>query len=83
MENRFFINAFGSICYTVNSIYHREDGPAWESSVGDKHWFINGKHHRVDGPAVEWISGGKQWFLNGIEYSKEEHSRLVKLKGFW
>jgi hypothetical protein len=51
-------------------VLHREDGPAYEGSNGDKVWYLNGKLHREDGPAVEWVGGTKFWYLNG-EYLTE------------
>ena len=43
--------------------FHRTDGPAIESSNGNKEWYINGKRHREDGPAAEWFTQ-KFWWVN-------------------
>ena len=62
------INEFGTKHYYKNkemTIFHREDGPAYESVDGHKEWCFNGKLHREDGPALEYTSGGKFWYLNG------------------
>jgi len=52
--------------------YHREDGPAIESTDGYKQWVINGSLHREDGPAIEGRYGNKSWYLNGIQYTEED-----------
>ena len=62
------VNEWGDIFYYKDAeltIRHREDGPAFERSNGDKCWYSNGQLHRVDGPAVEWVDGDKAWWLNG------------------
>jgi hypothetical protein len=54
------INELGNKFYYKDkemTIRHREDGPAFEWSGGDKSWFINGKLHREDGPAIEYANG--------------------------
>jgi hypothetical protein len=58
--------------YTYRKTLHREDGPALETSYGDKSWWFNGERHRVDGPAVEWAEGDKEWWFNNKEYTYEE-----------
>jgi hypothetical protein len=50
---------------------HREDGPAVETTFGNKIWYLNGKLHREDGPAIEKTDGAKHWFLNG-KYHRED-----------
>ena len=54
------------------NILHREDGPAFESSDGNKEWRINGNLHREDGPAIEWDGDGKSWYLNGERLTEQE-----------
>ena len=49
----------------INKKLHRENGPAVESTTGNKMWYLNGHRHRTDGPAVEWHNGDKWWYLNG------------------
>jgi hypothetical protein len=53
--------------------YHREDGPAFEYTSGDKLWYRNGKRHRETGPAIERADGSKSWYLNGVKMTEEEH----------
>jgi hypothetical protein len=45
--------------------FHREDGPAIESSDGTKQWYKEGKWHREDGPAIEFADGYKEWRKEG------------------
>ena len=52
--------------------YHREDGPAYENSNGNKEWYLNGKRHRLDGPALEYSCGEKYWFINDKELTEQE-----------
>jgi hypothetical protein len=61
----------GTKKWYLNGEFHREDGPAIETSDGHKEWFLNGKNHREDGPAVEFPDGTKEWFLNG-KYHRED-----------
>ena len=56
---------------------HREDGPAIESSNGDKTWFIDGKRHREDGPAIEYANGYKAWYINGEWLSEDEFNKRM------
>jgi hypothetical protein len=67
------INEYGTKHYYKDkemTIFHREDGPAYETVDGHKEWCLNGKLHREDGPAVVWKNGREAWFLNGVEYSE-------------
>ena len=69
------INELGNKFYYKDkemTIRHREDGPAFEWSGGDKSWFINGKLHREDGPAMEYTDGAKFWYINGKGLTKKE-----------
>ena len=50
------------------SILHREDGPAFQNSRGNKQWCIDGELHRVDGPAIEYSNGDKSWYINGLRH---------------
>ena len=50
--------------WMLNSMLHREDGPAYEGPTGTKAWHLNGKRHREDGPAIEYHNGDKYWYLN-------------------
>ena len=56
----------------LNGLFHREDGPAYETVDGIKYWCLYGKFHRVDGPAAIFPNGSKLWSLNDITYSYED-----------
>ena len=73
----------GSRHWSVDDLYHREDGPAIEYASGTKLWRKHGILHREGGPAIEYVSGTKAWFMNGekhredgpaIEYANGEKS---------
>jgi len=69
-----------------NGGLHCENGPAFISYTGNKHWYTHGNKHREDGPAVEWSDGTKQWWLHGKWInvsSQEEFERFMKLELFW
>ena len=53
------------VYWSVDNIYHRENGPAIEWKSGSKEWFFNGKHHRINGPAAEHYNGNRIWYFNG------------------
>jgi hypothetical protein len=59
-------------CWTVNGVFHRNDGPAriWQGVY--KEWHQHGKLHREDGPAVEYANGEKQWRINGQLLTEEQ-----------
>ncbi len=61
------------IYYDKNMRFHREDGPAWDSSVSFQ-WYVNGESHRNDGPALIYKDVEHfMWAYNGRElFSKEE-----------
>jgi hypothetical protein len=61
-----------------NGKFHREDGPAYEDSDGNKSWWINGNLHNKDGPAVECSNGSKHWYLNGISYTEQEYKKKMR-----
>lgn len=50
-----------------NGQYHREDGPAVETTTGTKYWYRYDVLHRDDGPAIEWLdgSGNTAYYING------------------
>jgi len=56
---------FGSKYWLLHGKYHREDGPAIETTDGYTAWYLNGDLHREDGPAVLYPDGHKQWHLHG------------------
>ena len=66
----------GNVRWFLDGIYHREDGPAVETSCG-KYWYKNGKRHREDGPAIEYSNGTVSWYLDGQCYSEEEHQKQL------
>ncbi len=55
----------------LNGKCHREDGPAIESSRGDRDWWLHGRRHREDGPAYEGANGDRKWCFHG-EYHRED-----------
>lgn len=56
----------GSVAYTHNGLWHREDGPAVIDAEGTKMWFRHGERHREDGPAQEYADGSRHWFQNDV-----------------
>ena len=71
-------------------LLHREDGPAYESSLFSevtgcvKVWYINGKRHREDGPARIWSHINKEdeleYWLNDEYFTKEEWEEEIMKK---
>jgi hypothetical protein len=59
------VDIFGNKCWELNGIFHREDGPAVESTDGYKEWWVNGQLHREDGPAIIGVRGYKAWYIKG------------------
>ena len=70
-SGKFLLCMNNNITYYENNQVHREDGPAFELSNGDKYWFKNGKLHREDNPACEYASGAKWWYKNGKLHRKD------------
>ena len=72
MENKPICNvdSIGNKKWTLNGIFHREDGPAIEYNNGHKEWWVNSKCHRLDGPAIEFADGGSVWYFHGIHVSR-------------
>jgi hypothetical protein len=58
------VDGFGNIIYTLNGIYHREDGPAVIYSSGSQWWYKNNERHREDGPAIISQNGSQCWYKN-------------------
>lgn len=55
----------GSIMWLKGGVFHREDGPAYETSSKSE-WHQNGQLHRIGGPAIEYKDGGHQeWWVHG------------------
>ena len=64
-----------------NGKTHREDGPAFIWSNGDKEWYISGQKHRVDGPAMILSDGSKAWWLNG-DFHREDGPAIIYSNGY-
>lgn len=80
------VNTHGTVRYTLDKEFHREDGPALEFPDGNRYWYRYGKYHREDGPAFEYGNGHKEWWLHGERIdcnSQEEFERILKLKALW
>ena len=61
------------------TIWHREDGPAYESVDGIKTWCRNGKLHREDGPAfMEPEIGLYEWHWDGKELTEKQFNAKVR-----
>jgi hypothetical protein len=65
-----YVNRETDLFWYKDSVLHREDGPAIESSDGTKIWWQNGERHRVNGPAVELSDGTYKWYQNGQLHRK-------------
>ena len=77
----FSYSASSSIYFLKNGAYHREDGPAWLNSVGQREWFIDGDWHREDGPCVLGVGQPVNLYkLHGKIVSKEAHELHYMLK---
>ena len=50
--------------YSVDGVYHREDGPAIITPDA-KEWWYRGIRHRIVGPAIEYTNGDREWFVDG------------------
>ena len=55
------------ICYKLDGLLHRTDGPAAVYENIRKDWYKNGKLHRLDGPAITYTNC-KDWFVDGIRH---------------
>ena len=62
----------------MNSLRHRNNGPAVIWSFGDQEWWVNGKLHRLDGPAIIWSNGDQEWWVNGNKITDEVNSWMKK-----
>ena len=83
MKSKLEINKYGIKLWKLpGGDYHRKDGPAVETSNGNKYWWLGGKKHRENGPAIEYSNGRKEWWLNNKKYTEEKYKqkmRLIKL----
>jgi hypothetical protein len=48
--------------------YHRQHGPAFESTNGHKEYWVNGVKHRIGAPAVILPDGTEEYYENGIRH---------------
>ena len=69
------------VWYNDKGQVHREDGPAVETTTGDKAWYKNGERHRDGGPAVEHNKGTKLWYKNG-ERHREDGPAVEVVNGY-
>lgn len=59
------VNKWGSKHWFIDSVSHREGGPAFVSIEGDEFWYFNNRLHRIGGPAVTYFNGNRLWYFNG------------------
>jgi len=64
--------------FILNGHAHREDGPAMESTYGDRIYYRHGVWHREDGACSESSSGPRYWALNGKVMTEKEHRKAVQ-----
>ncbi|MFW5794456.1 MAG: hypothetical protein ACOCV1_03125 [Bacillota bacterium] len=62
---KFYDDKYGIIYYMKNSLYHREDGPAYihkKNTYFKSHfiWYNHGKQHRMEGPALYVFNDNKK-----------------------
>lgn len=48
--------------------YHRQHGPAFESSNGHQEWWVDGVKHREGAPAVILPNGQEEYYENGLHH---------------
>lgn len=64
-------------CLKDSYLFHREDGPAWESDQCNN-YYLNGKLCRFDGPAIVYPKDqdkffpGDRYHLNGLSFKTFE-----------
>ena len=73
MENqiKLRVSNTGAKIWTLNGIYHREDGPAIEYTDGESYWVVHGKRHRLDGPAMILDNGKTKWWINDYNVTEK------------
>lgn len=74
-----FVNKDGVIFWLKDGQYHREDGPAVETSDGAIYWYIHDKLHREDGSAMI-TKNGKYWLIEGQNH-REDGPAVEKADG--
>ena len=73
------VDEYGTIRWrNEDGQFHRLDGPAVESTNGDKFWHKNGRLHCLDGPAIEWSNGNKLWYIEDVKYTEEAFNTKIK-----
>lgn len=72
---------------TGDFIWHREDGPAYDSIDGDyreSSWWYNDVMHRYDGPAHYMLCNGEEsytWFIWDNEVDPDEYLSWIEEMG--
>ena len=75
---KFYYGVSGKHWFNEKRHYHREDGPAYEFSIGTRKWFKNEKLHREDGPAIVWYDGSHSYYLNNEFYTKKKYWKEIE-----
>jgi len=70
----------GTISYSLNGKWHREDGPAVIYADGTQAWYLNDLFHREDGPAYIGVDGTQWWYLNGL-YHRTDGPAIIRTNG--
>ena len=77
------------ICYYLEGLLHREDGPAVVYDNGTQEWWVKGSRHRLDGPAIYYSENivkkyghisSRMYWINGSNYSESSfynHSKVI------
>jgi hypothetical protein len=60
----------------INGIRHRENQPAFISSLGEL-WYYYGKLHRINGPAIINIEMGNRYYIHDKIFSKEKYNKIM------
>ena len=74
-----FIYPDGTQCWHLNSILHRDDGPAVIYPCGTQYWYQNGYRHRTNGPAII-CDEYQAWYLNGKRH-REDDPAIIRADG--
>lgn len=77
-----FVSDFKRVYY-YNGIKHRQDGPAYISTWGDKEWWLNGMLHRDDGPAIEYSNGRVEWWKNNKRHRDDGPAVISDKTIYW
>ena len=60
----------------INGIRHRENQPAFISSLGEL-WYYYGKLHRINGPAIINIEMGNRYYIHDKIFTKEKYNKIM------